>query len=168
MVLSCIEEVAAQFGISCVVTTSAERISATLNRITKVEQLPVALINWDINTNITFDNDGFLNNPQSSVTMLMMDKAETTEYPKMLETSENVKSLFISFIEALNNKLRLTQRRGQNAVNNVNATLVPKNGAGQHSGIIATFNVDIPIVRCKQPICPPAKVKDTSCSDCSE
>ena len=115
------------------------------------EELPIALVNWDLQTDINFDSDGFLDNPSTNVTMLLMDKSETRDYSDMIDKSEEIGDLFVQFIQVLNNALRQFNRKGENAVSGANYTIVPKHGAGYHSGVIATFNLKTPIRRCDLP-----------------
>ena len=47
------------------------KIETQLNRITGHEQLPIMLVSWDLETTLTFDEHGFLNNPSTKIVLLL-------------------------------------------------------------------------------------------------
>ena len=150
---------ASSVGITAFITNSDERIDAQLNRITRIGQLPIALLNWDLETSLEFDDSGFLLNPSTSVTMLLMTKAIDTTHKEYLRSAEEMAVLFTSFINNLNNSQREIVRDGSNAVTGASYTLVPTNGAGKHSGVIGRFTLKSGIILCKE---------EKDCKDCDK
>ena len=75
MTIADIKEAAKESGITAVITNSTERIETQLNKITGIEQLPIMLVSWDLETELTFDDNGFLNNPSTKVVLLLMTKS---------------------------------------------------------------------------------------------
>ena len=71
--------VAEEIGITLIIAESDKAIESQLNRITRVETLPVMLSSWDLDVNLEFDESGFLKNPTVDVTLLLITKAETLE-----------------------------------------------------------------------------------------
>ncbi len=57
--ISEIKQAASAIGITTVITNSNERIESQLNRLTGIEDLPILLISWDIDTDLDFDATGF-------------------------------------------------------------------------------------------------------------
>lgn len=143
-----IEQAAANVGITAFITNSDERIETQLNRLTGIENLPILLISWDIETNLTFDDHGFLNNPTSSIVCLLMTKAIDTSKNEMEKSAEEMGVLFQRFIQELHSQLIPYQRAGQNPITGANYKLVPNHGAGKHSGVLGRFIMSIEVNNC--------------------
>ena len=62
-------------GINAVITNSDERIETQLNSLTKVDDKPLFLISWDIDTVLSFNSNGVLDKPKSKITALLATKA---------------------------------------------------------------------------------------------
>lgn len=136
-----IENAASQVGITAIVTNSTEKIETQLNRITGTEKLPILLVSWDYKVNLDFDQNGFLNNPNSNIVCLLMTKAESTSKADMEEASEAMGILFQKFVVKLNNALKVYTKGGGNSLSNISYTNVPRHGAGRHSGVLGGFNM---------------------------
>lgn len=134
-------------GITAVITNSKEKIETQLNRITGIENLPLMLISWDMESTIDFDEHGFLTNPVTNVVALLMDKAEDTAKETAEATAEAMGLLYQSFLVKLRNQLIQYQKvQGQDMVTDISYTLVPKHGLGKHSGILGRFTMQSQIV----------------------
>ena len=134
-------------GITAVITNSKEKIETQLNRITGIEDLPLMLISWDMESTIDFDEHGFLTNPVTNVVALLMDKAEDTMKETAEATAEAMGLLYQSFLVKLRNQLIQYQKvQGQDMVTDISYTLVPKHGLGKHSGILGRFTMQSQIV----------------------
>ena len=96
--LTDLKAAAVQAGFNLIIAESDKNIDNQLNRIVRTEQLPLALSSWDLNVNVTFDENGFLKNPTTQVTMLLVDKALTLEKIDLEEKAEETGVLFIKFI----------------------------------------------------------------------
>lgn len=136
-----IEQACTDVGITAIITNSRERLETQLNRIQSVDTLPIMLISWDIETNLSFDSNGFLNNPASSIVCLLMDKSSDTKKETMEATAEAMGVLYQQFIVKLNQNIKFDQRDNENPLSNISYKLVPDHGAGKHSGILGRFNI---------------------------
>ena len=126
-----IKTAAESVGITAVITNSKERIESQLNRITGVEDLPLMLVSWDLETTITFNEHGDLNNP-------------ITE-----STAEGMATLFQQFVKALYSQLIPYQKQiGTEILSDIGFTLAPQHGMGKHSGILGRFSMQTAIANC--------------------
>lgn len=134
-------------GITAIITNSNEKIETQLNRITGVEDLPIMLVSWDLQTSIEFNQHGFLNNPVTDVVLLLMDKPEDRTKDVAESTAEAMATLYQQFIQSLYDQLVQYQKvEGQQMLTNISYTLVPKHGLGKHSGIMGRFTMQTSIV----------------------
>ena len=85
-------------GITAVITNSKEKIETQLNRITRIEDLPLMLVSWDLESTIDFNEHGFLTNPITNVVVLLMDKAQDSSKDEAENTSEAMALLYQSFL----------------------------------------------------------------------
>lgn len=144
-----IKTAAESVGITAVITNSKERIESQLNRITGVEDLPLMLVSWDLETTITFNEHGDLNNPITRVVVLLMDKASDTTKDEAEATSENMAALFQQFVKALYSQLIPYQKQiGTEILSDIGFTLAPQHGMGKHSGILGRFSMQTAIANC--------------------
>mgnify|MGYP003642955041 CR=1 FL=1 len=136
-------------GITAVITNSKEKIETQLNRITGIESLPLMLISWDLETTLTFNEHGDLNNPETKVVILLMDKASDTTKSEAEDTAESMAQLFQQFIKALYTQLIPYQRTlGTEIISDVGYTLAPQHGMGKHSGVLGRFSMQTAIANC--------------------
>jgi hypothetical protein len=141
-VIAKIKEVAKSVGISAVITNSEEKIETQLNRLTREEQLPIMLISWDINASISFDEvTGFAGNPALDIVCLLLTKPETMDKEEAEDESENMATLFVTFLQALHSKQRPLLRTQEAPITNASYQLVPRHGMGKHSGVLGRFTV---------------------------
>jgi hypothetical protein len=140
-----IKEAALEVGVSAVFTNSYERIETQLNALTREEDSPVFLISWDIDTVLSFDSNGFLENPSSVITALLVKKAESMKKNDLELASQQMGSLFQLFLQKLYDKLIPFQRSTSPSITNASYKLVPAHGAGKHSGVLCkwTMNTEI-------------------------
>lgn len=149
-VIGIIESTAEEVGITAVVTNSDSKLQTQLNRIKDEADSPMALISWDLTTNLTFDENGFLNNPTTPVVMLLMAKPDSQEKEDRETMAERMGDLFTKFIQRLRNNLVKHNRSFKNdsLVTAAQYQLVPKYGLGQHSGIVGRFTMISPLNNC--------------------
>lgn len=134
-------------GITAIITNSNEKIETQLNRITGVEDLPIMLISWDLETSLQFNQHGFLNNPVTNVVLLLMDKPEDRTKDVAESTAEAMANLYQQFMQSLYNQLVQYQKvQGEEMLTNISYTLVPKHGLGKHSGVMGRFTMQTAIV----------------------
>jgi len=144
-----IKTAAEAVGVTAIITNSTEKIETQLNRITDIDKLPIMLISWDLVTQLTFDEHGFLDNPSTQVTLLLMGKAETKIKEEMEDTANQMGELFQKFIFQLHSILSQYQKKSSEEVlTGIEYTLVPRHGAGQHSGILGRFTMKTRVVNC--------------------
>jgi hypothetical protein len=137
-----IKTAAESVGITAVITNSKEKIETQLNRITRVEDLPLMLVSWDLESTIDFDEHGFLNNPVTNVVVLLMDKAEDSSKELAENTAEEMAMLYQSFCRALYSELIQYQKvQGQDMLTNISYSLAPQYGLGKHSGVLGRFTM---------------------------
>lgn len=145
-----IEEAATAVGIQAFVTNSKERIETQLNSLTKRDvDVPIMLINWDINTNVEFDSNGFLKNPSSTIVTLLLTKKDELTKDKFEQGAVEMGALFQTYLQTLYPLLIPFQR--DNATPPITGATykdVPKYGAGKHSGILGRFTVRGQIANC--------------------
>ena len=75
-----------------------------------------------------------MNNPTTTVTLLLIDKAESLEKIELEEKAEEMGDLFIKFIKNAKDYMTSNTNVRENPITNISFTYVPKYGAGAHSG----------------------------------
>lgn len=150
-----IKAAAQEVGIKAVISNSKEGIETQLNSlthreekgdstsnttITRTDDCPILLISWDIDTTLSFSN-GVLNNPLSAIVALLLKKSPDLKKQSLEDASEEMASLFHSFIQNLNDRLVLVSRTSTTPITNCGYKLVPRYGLGKHSGILARWNM---------------------------
>ncbi len=142
MIVQLIKESAEKFGIGAVITNSDVKIETQLNNITRAEDLPIMLISWDIVTQLNFDKNGFLQNPVSPITALLMTKAESLKKEDMEEASQRMGNLFIYFIQDLNQRLvPFNKDTTTQPITGASFTNLPVYGMGKHSGVLCNWTM---------------------------
>ena len=141
---------AAAVGITTFITNSDEKIETQLNRLTKEEELPIALVSWNITAQVAFNPDGTLANPLAAIVMLVLSKPDDRSKDTHEDVSEQMSSLYIDFLQKLNGDMVIHSRTPEPAVSGANFKLVPNYGKGKHSGVLGKFNV---IVRLPENSC---------------
>jgi hypothetical protein len=136
---------AEEVGFSIIIATSDRNINDQLNRIVREADLPLALVSWDLDINVSFDNNGLMNNPTTSVTLLLIDKAESLEKIELEEKAEEMGDLFIRFIKNAKNYMTTNTNVKEQPITDISFTYVPSYGSGKHSGVLAKFTMQLPI-----------------------
>lgn len=134
---------AEEVGFSIIIATSDRNINDQLNRIVREQDLPLALVSWDLNVNIEFDNNGLMNNPTTDVTLLLIDKAETLEKIDLEEKAEEMGDLFIKFIKNAKDYMTTNTNVKENPISGISFTYVPSYGSGKHSGVLCKFRMQL-------------------------
>tara|TARA_R110000744_G_scaffold69059_2_gene140301 strand:+ start:25 stop:480 length:456 start_codon:yes stop_codon:yes gene_type:complete len=149
-VINIIKATATEVGITATVTDSDAKLQVQLNRLKDHANDPMALITWDLTTSLTFDVNGFLQNPTTPVTMLLMSKANSTEKVDREAKAEEMGDLFTIFIQSLRNNLIQYNRNfdNSNLITGIAYQLVPMYGLGKHSGVIGRFTMISGIMNC--------------------
>lgn len=137
-----IKTAAEAVGITAVITNSKEKIETQLNRITRIEELPLMLVSWDLESTISFDQHGFLTNPITNCVVLLMDKADDSSKEEAENTAEEMALLFQKFCQSLYNQLvKYQQVQGQEMLTDISYSLAPQYGLGKHSGVLGRFTM---------------------------
>ena len=137
-----IKTAAEAVGITAVITNSKEKIETQLNRITRIEELPLMLVSWDLESTIDFNEHGFLTNPVTNCVVLLMDKADDASKDEAENTAEEMALLYQSFCKALYSQLvQYQQVQGQEMLTNISYSLAPQYGLGKHSGVLGRFTM---------------------------
>lgn len=136
-----IEEACVEHGITLYVTNSDDGKDPVLTRITKREDLPLMLLSWDFDTEIDFDDNGFIVNPPSFMTVLLVTKSISADRLSYQSSATEMGNLFKTFIKTLYSKLVLTHNGVNKPISNCKYKNVPVYGAGKHSGVLATFTM---------------------------
>jgi hypothetical protein len=146
--INLIKQSATECGIGTVLTNSEKSIETQLNTLTLAGDIPIMLISWDIDTSLNFDVNGFLENPDSKITALLMTKATDLTKVSMEDASIEMGALFQIFIQNLYLKLIEFQKSNNPPITNVSYLLVPKHGSGKHSGVLCKWNMKTTISVC--------------------
>jgi hypothetical protein len=146
--INLIKQSATECGIGTVLTNSEKSIETQLNTLTLAGDIPIMLISWDIDTSLNFDVNGFLENPDSKITALLMTKATDLTKVSMEDASIAMGALFQIFIQNLYLKLIEFQKSNNPPITNVSYLLVPKHGSGKHSGVLCKWNMKTTISVC--------------------
>jgi len=144
-----IKKAAETVGIVAFILDSEGRLETQLNNITRDHDDPIMLIGWDINTDLSFDANGFLDNPESDITALLLGKSDDTSKDSMQEKSDEMASLFRLFIKQLFDDLVSVQLSTNDPITAASYIAVPKHGAGKHSGILAKWKMKTSIINCE-------------------
>jgi len=149
-VITIIESTAQEVGITAVVTNSDSSLKTQLNRLKDDADDPMALIAWDLTTSLEFNENGFLKNPTTPVTMLLMTKSDSSEKEEREKSAEAMGDLFTKFIQKLRNNLVQYNLSFSSSglVKGAGYLLVPKYGLGNHSGIVGRFTMISKISNC--------------------
>jgi hypothetical protein len=151
-----IKDSAAAVGITAVITNSKENLETQLNSLTHKDEKgdpnnptvitrptdsPIMLISWDIDTTLTFNANGVLNNPLSAIVCLLMKKASDMKKDTMEDSSVEMGELFQVFIQDLYERLIPASRTTTTPITECSYKLVPRYGMGKHSGILARWKM---------------------------
>ncbi len=136
---------AEEVGFSIIIATSDRNINDQLNRIVRTEELPLGLVSWDLNVNVSFSENGLMDNPTTEVTLLLIDKAESLEKIELEEKAQEMGDLFIKFIKNAKDYMTTNTNARENPISGISFTYVPSYGSGKHSGVLAKFSTQLPI-----------------------
>lgn len=134
---------AEEVGFSIIIATSDRNIQDQLNRIVREQDLPLALVSWDLDVNVTFDDNGLMDNPTTTVTLLLIDKAESLEKIELEEKAEEMGDLFIKFIKNAKDYMTTNTNVKEQPITGISFTYVPSYGAGKHSGVLGKFTMQL-------------------------
>ena len=136
---------AKEVGFSIIIATSDRNIKDQLNTIVREQDLPLAMVSWDLDINIEFDNNGLMKNPTTDVTLLLIDKAESLEKIDLEKRAEKMGDLFITFIKNAKDYMTTNTNAKENPITGISFTYVPSFSASKHSGVLAKFKMQLPI-----------------------
>lgn len=140
MILEDLKNACDKVGIQAFVSNNDARIEAQLNRLTGNEDLPIMLMSWDIVHDVEFSADGYLKNPDVKIVCLLMAKSPSRETDLYQETAFEMGELFQQFLQALYQTIVSYLADNTEApISGASYTIVPKYGAGKHSGVLGTF-----------------------------
>lgn len=151
-----IQASAQEVGIAIVISNSKERIETQLtslthklekgdpenpNSTTRNSDLPIMLVSWDIDTELNFNSNSFLDNPDSKIVALLMKKSTDLKKNSLESASQEMGVLFTQFIQNLNSRLVPYMRSSTNPITQCGYQLVPKYGNGVHSGVLCRWRM---------------------------
>ena len=136
-------------GIAAFVTDSKNKLETQLNNLTRQGDSAIMLVSWDINTSLTFDEHGFLDNPESNITALLLGKPEELSRNEFKDMSDEMGELFQLFIRQLRDDLVQVQVTTNAPITDVSYLAVPKYGSGKHSGVLAKWTMKTGIANCE-------------------
>lgn len=139
-----------EVGIEAVITNSETGIETQLNSLTKIGDKPIMLVSWDIDTDLEFNQHGRLRNPKSRITALLASKAYDLSKEEMEKTAVEMGELFQVFIQDLYRRLipYSTEPGTGIPLSNITYKLVPKHGAGKHSGVLCNWSMISQLAQC--------------------
>jgi len=135
-------------GVNAFITNSNEKIETQLNRLQREETSPTMLVSWDIDVTLAFDANGFLENPQASIVALLVSKPQDLTKEEREQTADEMADLFQSFIKDLHGRMMKYQKQQGSPITNASYKLVPKHGKGQHSGVLARWQMRTDVTNC--------------------
>lgn len=141
MIIDTIKVVAASVGITTVILNSDENIKTQLNRLTSVEDLPIMLINWDLEKIITFGDFGMMNDPVAKIDFLLLGKVNTTANEPNYQTAESMSALFYDFIQTLYYEVKRSSKTNVEPITNISLKLQIKLDSHKHSGVLGHFDI---------------------------
>lgn len=142
MVVSSIEKAAESAGIAAFISNSEERIENQLNKLTRHEDLPIMLVSWDLESSVSFDENGFLTPPNTNVIALLMGKAEYNTAESRKEKIEEIEKLLHVFLRGLYADLvHFNHGSASSPLTNVGYTHNPIYGPGKHSGLLVRWTM---------------------------
>lgn len=141
MIIKNLKAASKAVGIHAFITNSTEGIETQLNRLTRQEDLPIMLVSWDIQGDVSFDDNGFINNPDINFTCLLLTKPEDKDKQVAEDCAEAMASLYLTFLQELANMQRPQLRTSAFPVSKASFQLVPKHGVSSHSGVMGKFTV---------------------------
>jgi hypothetical protein len=106
------------------------------------------LISWDIDTTLNFNSNGFLDNPSSTIVALLVKKPEDLTKDVAEQVAEEMAALFRKFLQNLYTRLIPLQTSSVPPISGASYKLVPKHGAGKHSGVLGRFAIRTEIGNC--------------------
>ena len=106
------------------------------------------LISWDLDFSMSFDQNGFLNNPNVKMVVLLMDKASDEGNQSKEDTAILMGEKFQEFVRALYSTLVPLSKTGENPISEVGYKLAPLYGKGMHSGVVGRLTTIAPIKNC--------------------
>jgi len=151
-----IKDSAEAVGIQAVITNSEQNLEVQLNSLTHKSEkgnpstptvetrptdLPIMLISWDIDTELSFNENSMLDNPLSNIVALLMKKAPSMAKVDLEDSSVEMGQLFQVFIQDLYERLIPLQRTNKAPITNCSYKLVPKHGSGKHSGVLCKWKM---------------------------
>lgn len=146
--LQIIRDTAEEVGIVAVVLNSEQKLTIQLDGLTRKEDDPIMLISWDITTNLAFDINGFLENPTSNITAILVSKPEDNTRDEHEDVAVAMGELFVTFVRALYTNLIPYQRNAEPPVTDVSYQLIPRYGSGKHSGILGRWTMKTGVTNC--------------------
>lgn len=139
---------AKEAGIAAFISDSENKLETQLNTLTRQGDDAIMLVSWDINTTLIFDEHGFLDNPESDITALLLGKTDSLTKDQFQAKSDAMGDLFIKFIKILRDDLVAVQVTTNAPITAISYIAVPKYGMGKHSGILAKWTMKTKIVNC--------------------
>ena len=147
--LQYLDSAAVGVGINVKYLNSKESVDTQLNRLTREEDLPTMLISWDIDTSLTFDQNGVLRNPSANIVALLVIKPETMSDTDIQNAVEQMAVVFTQFIQLLNSDLNTRVKSdGESPITNATFKRAPNYGAGKHAGVLGTWTMLTPRETC--------------------
>lgn len=143
-----IKDAADAVGIVAFITNSENKIQTQLNTLTKESDLPILLVSWDIDVTVVFDDNGFLENPTVDIVALLVHKPEDLRKEIQEEMAQAMGYKFQEFLQELHKNLVKFQKQVGSPIFNASYKLVPKHGAGKHSGVLGRFSMKIAVTNC--------------------
>jgi hypothetical protein len=135
-------------GIKMLVTNSDSNLETQLNSLTRIGDEPIMLIGWDIDTDLEFNVNGTLRNPKSKIIALLVTKAYDNSKDEYEKAAVKMGELFQLFIQDLYPRLIEVSTESVIPISNCTYKLVPKYGAGKHSGVLASWSMISELAKC--------------------
>ncbi len=142
-----IEAAAKKADINAFVLNDKDSIPMQLTNLSD-KGLPTMLVSWNIKPRVDFDTNGFMKNPVAEITALLVKKADSNRKDDSWTIAEEMASLYTVFLKELYTILAPYAKNLVIPITNAGWEMVPRHGAGKHSGIVGTFTMILEITAC--------------------
>lgn len=144
-----IRTAASEVGVEAIITNSNEALETQLRRLNKETNLPILLISWDMDKALSFNSNGYLNDPKVSIVSLLLSKPEDLTKEEAEKVAEEMGAIFEQFLMKLYNLQAVLIQDPAEVITAATYKLLPRYGIHKHSGVLGKFTVaDAVVVPC--------------------
>lgn len=136
-----IREAASGVGVQTVITNSNEALETQLRRLNKEINSPTLLISWDMDKALSFNDNGYLNDPKVSIVSLLLSKPEDLTKEEAEKVAEEMGAVFEKFLSGLYQLQSVLIQNPKETITSASYKLLPRYGIHKHAGVLGKFTV---------------------------